>query len=87
MAIPKKDRVKGKKLGKRTLTDSPKGQLKGYTRRSSVMGRKNVFTSQAKARTIAKELRLLGWMVRVLPISKNPKRWTLYTRPNDKCYR
>ena len=84
MGLYSNKRVRGQRLGNRKLSDSPKGQLKGYERRGSIMGKKNEF-AKATAKANAKKLRAKGWLVRVLPMGKGGK-YTLYTRRNDKCF-
>ena len=84
MGLYSNKRVRGKRLGERKLTDSPKGQLKGYEKRGIILGKKNEFT-KSKARELAKTLRAKGWLVRVLPMGKSGK-FALYTRRNDKCF-
>lgn len=84
-------RIRGKKVGSRKLADSPRGLSKDYVRRTLVVGvdgnkRKNEFSSQEEAKRIAKYLRNMGFLTRVLPIGKTGK-FTLYTRRNDKCSR
>lgn len=84
MGLYSNKRVRGKRLGNRTLNDSPKGTLKGYEKRGIILGKKNEFTKSV-AKTNAKKLRAKGWLVRVLPIGSTGK-YALYTRRNDKCF-
>tara|TARA_B100000927_G_C16352259_1_gene423775 strand:- start:49 stop:306 length:258 start_codon:yes stop_codon:yes gene_type:complete len=84
MGLYSNKRVRGQRIGKRKLTDSPKGVPKGYEKRGLIFGKKNSF-SKSVAKSNAKKLRAKGWLVRVLPMGKTGN-YALYTRRNDKCF-